>query len=163
MNVVVIADTHIRPGGRRRLPESLYEALAAADAVLHAGDIVAAEVLDDLRRFAPVHAVRGNNDDASLAASLPETLVLDFDGVQVGMIHDSGQRDGRPKRMRRRFPDADIVVYGHSHIPFCGEGLEGQLLFNPGSPTERRAQPHHTFGVLDLAAGNIVRAEIVQI
>ena len=163
MKVVVVSDTHIRPGAKRHLPDALYAALADADAVLHAGDIVTREVLDELSGFAPVHAVLGNNDDGVLAGMLPETLVVELGGVRVGMIHDSGARDGRPKRMRRRFPDSNVVVYGHSHIPFCGEGLGGQLLFNPGSPTERRAQPRHTFGVLDLDGGRIERAEIVEI
>ena len=163
MKVVVISDTHIRPGGSRRLPDALYAALADADAVLHAGDVVTREVLDELSGFAPVHAVLGNNDDGVLAGMLPETLTVELGGVRIGMIHDSGARDGRPRRMRRRFPDAHVVVYGHSHIPHCGEGLEGQLLFNPGSPTERRAQPHHTFGALDLRDGVVAAAEIIEI
>lgn len=163
MKVVVLSDTHIRPGGSRRLPDAVYEALAQADVVLHAGDVLTRDVLDELSGFAPVHAVLGNNDDGLLAGMLPETLTVDIGGVTVGMIHDSGPREGRPGRMRRRFPDAHVVVYGHSHIPYCGEGLEGQLLFNPGSPTDRRAQTHHTFGVLDLHAGSVRRAEIVEI
>jgi putative phosphoesterase len=163
MKVVVVSDTHIRPGSNRRLPDALYEELSDAGAVLHAGDVVTREVLDELGGFAPVHAVLGNNDDGVLAGMLPETLVIELEGVRVGMIHDSGARDGRPRRMRRRFPDSDVVVYGHSHIPFCGEGLDGQLLFNPGSPTERRAQPHHTFGILDVDRGRVRRAGIIEI
>lgn len=163
MKVVVVSDTHIRPGGSRRLPDELYAALANADAVLHAGDVVSREVLDELGGFAPVHAVLGNNDDGVLAGMLPETLVIELGGVRVGMIHDSGPREGRPRRMRRRFPDADVVVYGHSHIPYCDEGLDGQLLFNPGSPTERRAQPRHSFGVLDLRNGRVAAAEIIEV
>lgn len=163
MKVVVVSDTHIRPGGSRRLPDELYAALADADAVLHAGDVVSREVLDELGGFAPVHAVLGNNDDGVLAGMLPETLVIELGGVRVGMIHDSGPREGRPRRMRRRFPDADVVVYGHSHIPYCDEGLDGQLLFNPGSPTERRAQPRHSFGVLDLRNGRVAAAEIIEV
>ena len=163
MKVVVVSDTHMRPGGKRRLPDALYAALADADAVLHAGDIVTREVLDELSGFAPVHAVLGNNDDGVLAGMLPETLVVELGSVRVGMIHDSGAREGRPRRMRRMFPDCDVVVYGHSHIPFCGEGLEGQLLFNPGSPTERRAQPHHSFGVLDLDNGRVRHATLIEI
>ena len=163
MKVVVVSDTHMRPGSTRRLPDALYAELSDADAVLHAGDIVTRELLDELSGFAPVHAVLGNNDDGVLAGMLPETLVVELGGVRVGMIHDSGQREGRPRRMRRHFPDADVVVYGHSHIPYCGEGIEGQLLFNPGSPTERRAQPHHTFGVLDLGDGAVVSADIIEL
>lgn len=81
-------------------------------------------------------------------------------GVRVGMIHDSGPSAGRAGRMRRRFPDADVVVFGHSHIPWNAEGLDGQLLFNPGSPTERRSQPHHTLGTLELVDGRVADAAI---
>ncbi len=154
-HVVVLSDTHIRRGSRRRLPHAAYAHLEAADLVLHAGDIVVADVLDDLAGFAPVHAVLGNND-VELAGLLPEELVLEVDGVRVGMVHDSGQATGRDRRMRRRFPDADVVVFGHSHIPWNTGGVDGQLLFNPGSPTERRRQPHHTLGTLDLDGGRVV-------
>ncbi len=154
-HVVVLADTHLRPGSRRRLPDAAYAHLEAADVVLHAGDILVAGVLDELAGFAPVHAVLGNND-VELAGLLPEELVLDVDGVRVGMVHDSGQATGRERRMRRRFPDADLVVFGHSHIPWDAVGVDGQLLFNPGSPTERRRQPHHTLGTLDVDDGRVV-------
>ncbi len=153
-HVVVLSDTHIRRGGKRRLPDAAYPYLEAADVILHAGDIVVGEVLDELRGFAPVHAVLGNNDH-ELVGLLPETEVLDIVGVRVGMVHDSGASTGRAGRMRRRFPDADVVVFGHSHIPWNEAGLDGQLLFNPGSPTERRAQPHHTLGTLDLEDGRV--------
>jgi len=153
--VVALADTHLRRGSRRRLPDSAYAHLEAADVILHAGDILVADVLDELARFAPVHAVLGNND-VEMAGLLPEELVVDLDGVRVGMVHDSGPAAGRERRMRRRFPDADVVVFGHSHIPWDTVGVDGQLLFNPGSPTERRRQPHHTLGTLDLAGGRVV-------
>src|SRR4051812_3026136 len=141
MRVVVLSDTHIRPsasrghagGGRgfpRRLPDAVYAALRGADVVLHAGDIVTRDLLDELATFAPVHAVLGNNDHA-LVGELPDTLALDLDGVRVGMVHDGGARKGRPARMRRRFPDARIVVYGHSHLPDDSVGEDGQRLFNP--------------------------------
>lgn len=158
-----MSDTHIRRGGTRRLPDELYAALEQADAVLHAGDVVVREVLDELSGFAPVHAVLGNNDDGELAGMLSETMVRDLGGVSIAMIHDSGPASGRPGRMRRKFPTAGVVVYGHSHIPYCGAGVEGQLLFNPGSPTERRAQPHHTYGVLDLRDGAVVSSQIVEL
>ena len=158
-HVVVLADTHIRRGSKRRLPDAAYAHLQAADLILHAGDIVVGDVLDELRGFAPVHAVLGNND-AELLGLLPETQVLDLDGVRVGMIHDSGPASGRAGRLRRRFPDAEVVVFGHSHIPWDAEGLDGQLLFNPGSPTERRAQPHRTLGTLDLDGGKILHRRI---
>jgi len=153
-HVVVLADTHLRRGRARRLPDAAYAHLEAADLVLHAGDILVADVLDELAGFAPVHAVLGNND-VEMAGLLPEELLLEVDGVRVGMVHDSGQSAGRGRRMRRRFPDADVVVFGHSHIPWDAEGVDGQLLFNPGSPTERRRQPLPTLGTLDLDGGRV--------
>ncbi len=158
-HVVVLADTHIRRGAihsaqgaaraLRRLPDAAYTHLEQADVILHAGDILVAEVLDELGGFAPVHAVLGNND-AELAGVLPETRSLEIDGVRIAMVHDSGAAAGRAGRMHRRFPDADVVVFGHSHIPWDDAGVDGQLLFNPGSPTERRSQPHRTLGTLDI-------------
>ncbi len=156
---VVLADTHIRRGSRRRLPDAAYAHLERADVILHAGDIVVGEVLDELRGFAPVHAVLGNND-TELVGLLPETRVDVLGGVRVGMIHHSGPSTGRAGRMRRRFPDADVVVFGHSHIPWNEAGLDGQWLFNPGSPTERRAQPHHTLGTLELVDGRLAAATV---
>ena len=154
-HVVVLADTHIRRSGTRKLPDAAYAHLERADVILHAGDILVGEVLDELGGFAPVHAVLGNND-AELAGVLPETQLLALDGVRIAMIHDSGPAKGRGARMRRRFPDADVVVFGHSHIPWDDAGVDGQLLFNPGSPTERRMQPNHTLGTLDLDSGRAV-------
>ena len=165
---MVLADTHIRRSGLRsargaaralgRLPDAAYEHLESADVILHAGDIVVGEVLDELRGFAPVHAVLGNND-AELVGVLPDTESLVLDGVRIAMVHDSGPSAGRAGRMHRRFPDADVVVFGHSHIPWDDAGVDGQLLFNPGSPTERRSQPNHTLGTLDLDGG-LVRPAI---
>lgn len=159
MRVLALADTHIRPGGKRRLPDSVYELLQGADAILHAGDVLVADLIHELSGFAPVFAVLGNNDH-ELAGVLPTERVEELAGLRVAMIHDSGPTTGRAARMRRRFPDAGLVVYGHSHVPHDGPGLEGQWLFNPGSPTDRRAQPHHTVGILDLDGGRIAHHEI---
>ncbi len=161
VRAVVLSDTHLRPGGRRRLPDAVYRALETADVVLHAGDIVTADLLHELSGWAPVHAVLGNNDLDPALSALPETRVEVLDGVRVAMVHDSGPRTGRAGRLHRLFPDADVVVFGHSHIPWNDAGVDGQLLFNPGSPTERRAQPDHTYGVLELDAGRVVRADIL--
>ena len=156
----MLSDTHITAGGRRRLPDEVYRALDTADVILHAGDIMTADLVHELGGFAPVHAVLGNNDDGELAGMLPDRRVETLEGVRVAMVHDSGPSAGRPARMRRWFPDADVVVFGHSHIPWNAEGLDGQLLFNPGSPTERRAQPHHTLGTLELIDGRVADATI---
>ena len=158
--IVVLADTHIRRGWSRRLPDEVYAALDGADRIVHAGDVVVPELLDELAGFAPTTAVLGNND-AEL--SLPETEVLDVDGVRIAVIHDSGPGAGRAARMRRRFPDADVVVFGHSHQPMCEPGVDGQLLFNPGSPTERRRAPTRTYGVLEVDRGRITRAQLIEI
>jgi putative phosphoesterase len=163
MRVVVMADTHLRRGGKRRLPDAVYRELDRADAILHAGDVLVSDLIDELGGFAPTFAVLGNNDEAALAGVLPEVRVEELGGVRIGMIHDSGPTAGRPARMRRRFPTCPLVVYGHSHIPYDGVGLEGQRLFNPGSPTERRSQPRHTLGVLELADGRIERTEILAV
>lgn len=160
--VLVLADTHIRRGSSRRLPDVVYRELDRADAVLHAGDLTAPELLDELSGFAPVTAVLGNND-VELAGRLPEVEQVVFDGVRIAMLHDSGPRAGREGRMARRFPEARVVVFGHSHIPQSCAGLDGQVLFNPGSPTDRRAQPRHTFGVLQLDAGELVEHRVVPV
>ena len=140
----------------------MWEQLDACDAVLHAGDVVTGDLLEALRARRPVHAVLGNNDGA-LVGTLPDRLELDLAGVRVAMVHDSGARAGRERRMRRWFPDADIVVFGHSHIPVDAEGVDGQRLFNPGSAVQRRRQPHRTIGVLELRDGALARHEIVPV
>jgi putative phosphoesterase len=159
----VLSDTHIRRTGARRLPNAAYVELKRADVILHAGDVLVPELLEELATFAPVHAVLGNNDVPELARVLPETQLLTIGGVRVGMIHDSGARAGRPARMRRRFPDADVVVFGHSHMPQCDAGVDGQLLVNPGSAIERRRSPTHTIAVLDLHDGRVAHAAIVDV
>ena len=151
---VVIADTHI-PRRAKALPEDLGPYLERADLVLHAGDLMDPALLDELAAYAPVKAVRGNLDPPGL----PETLEFEFGGARVAMIHDSGRRQGRRTRLRRRFPDARVVIFGHSHIPFLEDAC-GLMLLNPGSPTDRRRHPHHTFALLH-AQGGEVRAEIL--
>ena len=164
MRVLVLADTHA-PRRWKALPPALVEPLREADLVLHAGDVCTPEVLDTLAEFAPVRAVLGNNEGAEAArwgGGVPETLDLDLDGLRVAMIHDAGARQGRDRRMRRRFPDADLEVFGHSHIPL--DESEGAVhLFNAGSPTDRRRQPHGTYGVLDIDAGVLVGHRIVAL
>jgi uncharacterized protein len=160
--VVVLADTHIRPGGRRRLPDAVYAALASADLILHAGDVVCRDLLDELAGFAPTLAVLGNND-VDLLGAVPDERLLTVEGLHIGMVHDSGPRKAREGRLRRRFPTADLVVFGHSHVPIDAEGIDGQRLFNPGSPTERRAQPVHTYGRLVIDDGGLVDHAIVPL
>ena len=149
--VVVIADTHI-PRRARELPEVLLAHLENADLVVHAGDLMDPALLDELARYAPVRAVRGNLDPPG--AGSPETAEFDIEGVPVAVIHDSGPKKGRRARMRRRFPNVRVVVYGHSHIPFL-EDEDGLMLLNPGSPTDKRRQPDFTFAVLRVADGEV--------
>ncbi len=159
MRVVVLADTHA-PRRWKACPPRVAEHLREADAILHAGDICTAGVLDELAAYAPVHAVKGNNDGPDVVA--PETLELELAGLRVAMIHDSGAAAGRWARMRRRFPDAELVVYGHSHIPL-DHFQDGLRIFNPGSPTDRRRQPHGTIGLLHIEQGTLLTAEIVPV
>jgi putative phosphoesterase len=166
LHVAVVSDTHRRPTGGPAdpppLPAPLLVELAEADLILHAGDVVTLRLLEQLSAIAPTAAVLGNNDHG-LAGVLPETRELTLAGVRVAMIHDSGPRAGRPRRLRARFPRADLVVFGHSHQPVDEAGIEGQWLFNPGSPTQRRRQPHPTMGVLDLADGRVAGHRIVAL
>ncbi|MDQ6837098.1 MAG: metallophosphoesterase family protein, partial [Actinomycetota bacterium] len=150
-------------------PSRAEEILAGCDVVLHAGDVVDRSTLDRIVDTAaaggpkpPLYAVLGNND-TELRGALPAQLTMELGGVRVGMIHDSGPSAGRAGRLRRKFPDAQLVVFGHSHAPVDDEGLDGQWLFNPGSPTQRRAQAVHTLGELRLGAGAIVSHRIIAV
>jgi uncharacterized protein len=135
------------PRGDRALPPACLERLRAADAILHAGDLMELSVLEDLQQLGPpVHAVRGNVDSAQLQARLPLTRIVDAAGAKIALIHDAGPATGRLQRMRDRFPEAQAVVFGHSHIPLHEE-RDGFSIFNPGSPTERRRSPRHTMGL----------------
>jgi uncharacterized protein len=162
VRIAVLADTHA-PRRWKSCPPRVARELHGADVILHAGDVCVPSVLDELAEFAPVHVVAGNNDGPDVVAwGAPETLSLELDGLRVAMVHDSGPKTGRTARMRRRFPDADLVVFGHSHIPLDETGA-GVRIFNPGSPTDRRRQPHGTVGQLDVRAGELVSARIVEV
>jgi uncharacterized protein len=159
--LAVISDTHL-PRGARMLPGRCLEQLRGADAILHAGDLMELSVLEELERIGPrVFAVRGNVDSAELQARLPLTRIVEAGGVRIAMIHDAGPAAGRLGRLRRRFPDADAVVFGHSHIPLHEE-RDGFAIFNPGSPTERRRAPHHTMGIATVVEGRVA-FELLQL
>jgi putative phosphoesterase len=145
--IAVVSDTHMPKGGRA-LPAACVERLRSAEAVIHAGDFSTASVLAELKALCPVVlAVHGNVDDAELRRGLPESLEVEIEGHVVALIHDAGPAKGRLARMRARFPDADAVVFGHSHLPLHEED-DGFQIFNPGSPTERRRAPRHSMGLL---------------
>jgi uncharacterized protein len=156
MLVAVISDTHM-PRGGRRLPEACVERIAAADLLLHAGDLMTAEVLRELEAIGPpVLAVHGNMDSAELRRLLPGERVVEAGGTRIAMVHDAGPRTGRLERMRRRFGDrADAVVFGHSHLPLHERAKDGFQIFNPGSPTERRRARAHTMGLAAVGADGL--------
>ena len=155
MRLAVISDTHMTGGGRRRLPDRCAEIMRECDLVIHAGDIMTPEALIEIEAVGPpVRAIPGNMDGWDLRAKLPDSDELELDGARIAMVHDGGPATGRLARLRRRFPDADAVVFGHSHIPLH-ERDGGFQIFNPGSPTERRRAPHHSMGVAEIAGGAV--------
>ena len=162
MRVVALADTH-SPRRWRSCPPAVAEHLRGADLILHAGDVCTAAVLDELSGYAPVRVVLGNNDGPDVAQwGAPDRLELDIAGLAVAMVHDSGQAAGRSARLRRWFPTAQLVVFGHSHIPLDQAG-DGVRIFNPGSPTDRRRQPQGTLGLLDIEDGVLLGARIIPV
>jgi putative phosphoesterase len=162
MRIVVLSDTHA-PRRWKSCPAAVASQLRGADLILHAGDVCTAPVLDELAQYAPVTAVIGNNDGPDIAAwGAAETAALAADGLRIAMIHDSGAATGRLARLRARFPEAQLVVFGHSHIPL--DAADATLrIFNPGSPTDRRRQPHGTLGVLHVADGTLIDARIIEV
>jgi uncharacterized protein len=154
MLIAIVADTHL-PRGRRVLSQSCVKELSAAELILHAGDLVAQSALDQLTSLGPpVLAVHGNVDEPALVARLPAQLEVELAGVRLAMTHDAGPARGRIVRLRRRFPDADAVIFGHSHIPLHETDDDFQI-FNPGSPTDRRRQAEHTMGLARIERGTI--------
>ena len=161
MLIAIMSDTHL-PAGRRELPAACVEHVAKADALLHAGDVMTEEALADIEAIGtPVLAVHGNVDSPELRERLPAERTVEADGARVAMVHDAGPARGRLARLHRRFPDADAVVFGHSHLPLHEEE-GGFQIFNPGSPTERRRAPAHTMGLAHVEDG-AVRFELVRL
>jgi putative phosphoesterase len=137
----LIADTHV-PTRARDLPARVWDAVAKADVVVHAGDWIALELLDELEsRSARLIACWGNNDGPQLRARLPERADVTLEGVRFTVVHETGAATGRDARLSRLYPDSDVVVFGHSHIPWDTTTKTGLRLLNPGSPTDRRRQP----------------------
>jgi putative phosphoesterase len=154
MRVALIADTHV-PRGSRRLSDACTDELRRADAILHAGDLVGLAFLDELLSVGPpVHAIHGNADEPAVRERLPAELAVELAGVRIALVHDPGPRPGRERRLRRRFPDAGAVVYGHTHVPEV-KCLDGAWILNPGSPTERRRSPSRAMLRLDLDRGGL--------
>jgi putative phosphoesterase len=155
-DVLLVADTHLGPGAASRLTDRIAADLAVADVVIHAGDIIDPTVLDALGRHAPVHAVKGNNDHG---IELPEQLVVTVEGCAFAVVHDSGPATGRTARLRRWFPDADVVVFGHSHLPWheTDAAPDGHVQHhvNPGSAMLRRRAPTCTVAHVVVEGGHI--------
>ena len=161
MRIVVVSDTHI-PDFAKALPSALFPALRHAEVILHAGDVTSRAVLDELSSYAPVHAALGNNDGPEVAAwGAREEVFVEVDGARIAMLHDAGRREGREGRLKRRFPNAGLIVFGHSHIPVNGEE-DGVRFLNPGSPTWKRRQPVPTFGVVEVS-GERFSVRIVEL
>ncbi|MFJ6758587.1 MULTISPECIES: metallophosphoesterase family protein [unclassified Streptomyces] len=153
MRLLLTSDTHV-PARARHLPEDLLTAVGEADVVVHAGDWTDEATLDLLEsRSRRLIAVYGNNDGPALRGRLPEVARAELCGLRFAVVHETGPADGRERRCAARFPDADVLVFGHSHIPWDSTAPSGLRLLNPGSPTDRRRQPHHTFLTLTVADG----------
>lgn len=145
LRLLILADTHV-PKRARRLPEEVWQRVAEADVVIHAGDWVDVALLDDLEAAANrLIGVYGNNDGADLRARLPEVARVELAGLRLAVVHETGAAKGRERRCARDFPETDVLVFGHSHIPWDTVTDTGLRLLNPGSPTDRRRQPHCTY------------------
>ncbi|WP_210440020.1 metallophosphoesterase family protein [Nocardioides xinjiangensis] len=153
--LLLLADTHV-PKRAKDLPVEVWRAVADADLVLHAGDWVDVRLLDELEaRSHRLVACYGNNDHGALRERLPEVAHVEVDGLRLGVVHETGQAKGREERMSREHPDLDVLVFGHSHIPWDTTTATGLRLLNPGSPTDRRRQPHCTYMTAVAADGEL--------
>lgn len=160
MKLLLMADTHL-PRRARDLPEQLWLAVDEADMVVHAGDWVCTELLDALQaRAHRLIGVFGNNDGPALCARLPEVATAKLEGVRLAVVHETGPARGREQRCAQRFPDTDVVVFGHSHIPWDSLAPTGLRLLNPGSPTDRRRQPTCSWMSAEIADGQLDRVRL---
>jgi putative phosphoesterase len=163
MRLVLMSDTHL-PSRARDLPPALWAAVDAADAVVHAGDWTSEDLLDRLlERSARLVGVFGNNDHGALRERLPEVARVDLGGVRVAVVHETGPKEGRERRADATYPDADALVFGHSHIPWDTVTPGGLRLLNPGSPTDRRRMPRATFLTATVAAGELRDVDLVEL
>lgn len=163
MRLLLIADTHL-PKRARNLPGEVWDAVTASDVVVHAGDWVNAALLDELEaRSTRLVGVFGNNDGESLRKRLPEVARFELDGLRLAVIHETGAAKGREARCDLWFPDTDVLVFGHSHIPWDTTTPNGLRLLNPGSPTDRRRQPHCTYMTAELTDGALSEPTLHQL
>ncbi len=161
--ILLLADTHV-PKRARTLSEDVWTAVDAADLVIHAGDWVEAALLDELEaRATRLVGVFGNNDGPELRRRLPEITRVTVDGVRFAVIHETGAAAGRDARADDAFPDDDVLVFGHSHIPWDTLTARGLRLLNPGSPTDRRRQPRCTMMTLVVDDGAVRNVTLVNV
>ncbi|MFN2479017.1 MAG: metallophosphoesterase [Pseudonocardiaceae bacterium] len=160
MKLLLMSDTHV-PQRARDLPEQLWRAVDKADVVVHAGDWVCVELLDALlARSDRLIGVVGNNDGPALCARLPEVATVDLVGIRLVVIHETGSARGREQRCAARFPDADVLVFGHSHIPWDTVAPTGLRMLNPGSPTDRRRQPACSWMTAEIIGRQLDRVQL---
>ncbi|MDV8001571.1 metallophosphoesterase [Rhodococcus sp. IEGM 1408] len=164
MRLLILADTHV-PTRARDLPSEVWDQVNRADVVIHAGDWMDPRLLDALhdataQRSALLLACWGNNDGPELRARLPEVARATLDGVRLAVVHETGASAGRDKRMAAAYPDTDVLVFGHSHIPWDTAAPGGLRLLNPGSPTDRRRQPHCTYMTATIAESAVHEVEL---
>ncbi|MCF6378841.1 metallophosphoesterase [Nocardioides KLBMP 9356] len=153
--LLLLADTHV-PKRARDLPADVWRAVAEADVVVHAGDWVDVRLLDELEaRSRRLVACHGNNDHGELRERLPEVARVEIEGLRLAVVHETGPSTGRDERMSAAYDDVDVLVFGHSHIPWDTTTASGLRLLNPGSPTDRRRQPHCTYMTAVVDAGKL--------
>lgn len=163
MRLLLIADTHV-PKRAKDLPALVWTEVERADVVVHAGDWVDLALLDELEaRAARVLGCYGNNDGAALRARLPEVARAELGGVRFAVVHETGPRQGREERCSTAYPDVDVLVFGHSHIPWDTTTETGLRLLNPGSPTDRRRQPHCTFMTATSSGGRLADVRVHEL
>ncbi|HLR96420.1 MAG TPA: YfcE family phosphodiesterase [Jiangellaceae bacterium] len=163
LSVLLLADTHV-PKRARDLPSQVWAEVDRADVVVHAGDWVEPGLLDELeRRSVRLIGCWGNNDGTELRERLPEVARADVGGAAVVVVHETGQKDGREARCERAYPDADVLVFGHSHIPWDSTTQDGLRLLNPGSPTDRRRQPYCTYMTARVVGGVLGDVELHEL
>ncbi|MCX5088087.1 metallophosphoesterase [Streptomyces sp. NBC_00365] len=163
MRLLLMSDTHL-PKRAKALPAQLMAELPHADVVVHAGDWVDTATLDLLEeRARRLIGVYGNNDGPALRARLPEVARVELDGLHLGVVHETGAAQGRERRCAERYPDLDVLVFGHSHIPWDTTTETGLRLLNPGSPTDRRRQPHHTYMTATVTDGRLTEVTVHRI
>ena len=161
-NLLLLADTHI-PARAKRLPEAVLEAIDAADIVVHAGDWIDLDTYELLQSRARVlHGVYGNNDGPELRARLPEVAYFTVEELRFAVIHETGQAKRREERADQAFDSTDVLIFGHSHIPWDTVSPKGMRLLNPGSPTDRRRQPHCTMMTASIS-GNTIDVELHRV